>query len=145
MIVDRLNLPLDHGQNRSDQPARVGRGQQDVRPGLLVLHHDHQAPELHRRVGLGFGSGGNDAVPKGDGPGPRVLTLPADLGPLDRGAALRPGGVQALEIDQAVDEPVFEGGEGFGGAGHVGGGMAEMRSGGPYVVPKTQNPPLIEP
>ena len=70
---------------------------------------------------------------------------PADLGPLDRGASAGPGFVQALEGEQALGEVLFEDGEGFGGAGHVGGGMAEMRSGGPYVVPKTQNPPLIEP
>ncbi len=75
-------------------------------------------PELHRRVGLGFGSGGNDAVPKGDNPGQRVLTLPADLGPLDRGTAAGPGFVQELEVEQASGEALFEGGEGFGGAGH---------------------------
>jgi len=54
-------------------------------------------------------------VPKGDGPGPRVLTLPADLRPLDRGAASRPGFVQARKVEQAFGEALFEGREGFGG------------------------------
>ena len=75
-------------------------------------------PELHRGVGQGLGSGGDDAVPKGDGPGPHVLTLPADLRPLERGAAAGPGFVQALEVEQASGEALFEGDEGFGGAGH---------------------------
>ncbi len=74
-------------------------------------------PELHRGVGQGLGSGGDDAVPKGDGPGPHVLTLPADLRPLDRGAASRPGFVQALEGEPAFGEALFEDGEGFGGGG----------------------------
>ncbi len=30
-------LPLDHRPDRGDQPARISRGQQDVRPGLLDL------------------------------------------------------------------------------------------------------------
>ena len=38
-----------------------------------LLRHDHQAPELHRGVGHGLGSGGDDAVLKGDNPGQRVL------------------------------------------------------------------------
>ncbi len=45
----------------------------------------------------GLSSGGDDAVPKGDNPGQRVLALPAALGPLDRGAAAGPGLIQALE------------------------------------------------
>ena len=52
---------------------------------------------------------GNDLVQ-------RVLTLPADLGALDRGKAMGPGFVQALEVEQAGGEALFEGGEGFGGA-----------------------------
>jgi hypothetical protein len=32
-----------------------------------------------------------------------------------------PGGVQALEVEQAFGELVFEGDEGFGGGGHGGG------------------------
>ena len=70
------------------------------RPGFF-LRHDHQAPELHRGVGQGLGSGGDDAAPKGDEPGQRVLALPTDLGALDRGAAAGPGFVQALEVEQA--------------------------------------------
>ena len=56
-------------------------------------------------------------VPKGDGLGPHVLTLPADLRPLDRGAALGLGFVQALEGEQAFGEAPFEDGEVFGGVG----------------------------
>ena len=78
-------------------------------------------PELHRGVGQGLGSGGDDAVPKGDGPGPHVLTLPADVGPLDRGTSSGLSFVQALEFEQTFGEPVFEGDEGFGGVGHGGG------------------------
>ena len=50
--------------------------------------------------------------------GQRVLTLPADLGPLDRGAGAGPGLVQTLEVEQAFGELVFEGDEGFGGGEH---------------------------
>ncbi len=114
------------------------------RPGVF-LRHDRQAPELHRGVGQGFGSGGDDAVPKGDDLGQRVLALPADLGALDRGASLGPGGVHRLEGEQVFGEALFEGGEGFGGAGAGGGSWPEIRSGGPYVVSKTRDAPLIEP
>ena len=40
----RGRFPLDHCQDRGEQPAHVGRCQQGTRPGR-VLHHDHQAPE----------------------------------------------------------------------------------------------------
>ena len=96
-----------------------------MRPGLLV-RHDLQAPELHRGVGQGLCSGGDDAVPKGDDLGQRVLTLPADLGPLYRGTASGPGFVQALEGEQAFGEALFEDGEGFGGAGHGGGSGSKL-------------------
>ncbi len=49
------------------------------------------------------------------------MKLPADLGTLYRGAAAGPGFVQALEVEQAFGEALFEGGEGFGGGGHGGG------------------------
>ena len=90
MIVDRrVRFPLDHRQDRGDQPGHAGRCQQGMQPGRF-LRHDHQASELHRGVGLGFGSGGDDAAPKGDDPGQHVLTLPADLRALDRGAPAGP-------------------------------------------------------
>ena len=47
----------------------------------------------------------------------RVFALPTDLGALDRGAAAGPGFVQELEVEQAFGEALFEGGEGFRGAG----------------------------
>ena len=100
--------------------SRRQRRGQNWRPGLLV-RHDHQPPELHRRVGRGFGSGGDDALVQGDDLGQRVLAGLADLGALDRGASLGPDGVQALEGEQAFGELAFEGDEGFGGAG-LGGG-----------------------
>ena len=96
----RVRFPLDHRQHRGDQPTHVGRRQQGSRPGLF-LRHDHHAPELHRGVGQGLDLGGDDAVPKGDNPGQRVLTLSADLRALDRGAAAGPSGVKALEVEQA--------------------------------------------
>ena len=102
-------------------------------------------PELHRGVGQGLGSGGDDAVPKGDGPGPHVLPLPADLGPLYRGTASGPGFVQALEGEQAVDEVLFEGDEAFGGGGPAGKSGPEMRSAGPYMVPNLLSTSLVEP
>ena len=49
---------------------------------------------------------------------PTTRTLPADLSSLDRGAALRPGLVQTLEVEQAFGEVLIEGDEGFGGGGH---------------------------
>ena len=88
---------------------------------LRIVQFLRPPPELHRGVGQGFGSGGNDAVPKGDDPGQRVLTPPVDLRALDRGATAGPGFVQALEVEQAGNEALFEGGEGFGGAGCRGG------------------------
>ncbi len=66
-----------------------------------LVYHNHQAPELRRCVSQGLGSAWNDAVPKGDNPGQRVLTLPAAPDPLDRGASLVPGGVHRLEGEQA--------------------------------------------
>ncbi len=60
----------------------------------------------------------------------RVFALPTDLGALDRGAAAGPGLVQQLDrgaaagpglVQQLEVEQAFEGGEGFGGAGHGGG------------------------
>ncbi len=50
----------------------------------------------------------------------------------------------ALEVEKAFGEALFEGGEGFGGGGHGGGSWPEIRSDGPYVVPKTRSIPLIE-
>ena len=55
-----------------------------------------------------------------------------------------PGFVQELEVKQAFGEALFEDGEGFGGGGHEDGPWPEMRSDGPYMVPKTRNTPLIE-
>ncbi len=78
-------------------------------------------------IGQGRGPSSGDALPQGDDPGQRVLALPADLGPLDRGASLGPGGVHRLEVEQALVEALLEGGEGFGGGGH-GGGSWPMRS-----------------
>ncbi len=75
---------------------------------------------MFKKVQNGSGPGGNDAAPKGDDPGQRVLSLPADLGPLYRGPAAGPGFVQALEGEQAFGETLFEGWEGFGGAGQGG-------------------------
>ena len=46
--------PLDHSQDGGNQPAHVGPRQQGMRPGLLVLRHDLQAPELHRGVDQGL-------------------------------------------------------------------------------------------
>ena len=46
------------------------------------------------------------------------MKLPADLGPLDGGTPAGPGFVQALEVEQALGEALFEDGEGFGGSGH---------------------------
>ena len=70
------------------------------RPGVFLRHY-HQPPELHRGVGQGLGPPGDDALLQGDDPVQRVLKLPADRGPLDRGASLGPGFVQALEGEQA--------------------------------------------
>ena len=112
---------------------------------LRIVQFLRPPPELHRGVGQGFGSGGDDTVPKSDDPGQRVRALPADLGALDRGAASGSGFVQALEFEQAVDEPVFEDREGFEGGRHRGGSWPEMRSRGPYVVPKTRNTLPMEP
>ena len=74
----------------------------------------------YRRIGQGLGSAGGDALAQGDDFGQRVLTLPADLGPLERGAAAGPGFAQALEVEQAFGETLFEVDEGFGGSGHGG-------------------------
>jgi len=41
-----------------------------------LLRHDHQAPELHRGISQGLGSGGDDALAKGDDLGQRILALP---------------------------------------------------------------------
>ena len=96
--------------------SRRQRREQMWRSGLL-LRHDDQAAELHRGVGQGFGSGGDDTVPKGDNPGQRVLTLPVAPDPLDRGAAARSGFVQELEGEKAFDKAPFEGDEVFGEGG----------------------------
>ncbi len=71
--------------------------------------------------------GGDDAAPKGDNPGQRVLALPADPVPLNRGAAAGPSGAQALEVEPAFGVVLLEDGEGFGGGGH-GGGSRPIRS-----------------
>ena len=76
---------------------------------------------MHRGVGQRRGSGGGDALAKGDNPGQRALAVPADLRALDGGAAAGPGGVHRLEGEQAFGELLFENGEGFGGAGRGGG------------------------
>ncbi len=47
--------------------------------------------------------------------------MSTDVGPFDRGAALGPSFVQALEVEQAFGEALFEGDEGLGGGGHGGG------------------------
>ncbi len=70
-------------------------------------------PELRRGVGQGLGSAGDDAILDRNDPGQRVLALPADLGPLDRGTPPGPGFVQALEVEQAFGEALFENGEGL--------------------------------
>ena len=91
-------------------------------PFLGLMRFRPSGPRgLRRSVGQGLGTAGDDAVPKGDNPGQRVLTLPVAPDPLDRGAAARSGFVQALEGEQVFGEALFEGGEGFGGAGHEGG------------------------
>ncbi len=72
---------------------------------------------MFRTVQNGSGPGGDDAAPKGDDLGQWILTLPADPGPLDRGAAAGPSGVQALEVERAFGAALFEDGEGFGGGG----------------------------
>ncbi len=64
------------------------------RPGFF-LRHDHQPAELHRGVSQGLGSSSDDAVPKGDNPGQRVLTVPADLGPVQDMGCMGPRGVPA--------------------------------------------------
>ena len=89
-----LYFPLDHRQDGGDQPAHVGKGQQGVRPWLLV-RHDHQAPELHRGVGQGLGPGGDDAVPQGRDLGQCLLAPPADLGPVQDMGCMGPRGVPA--------------------------------------------------
>ncbi len=95
MIVDRrVRFPLDHRQHRGDQPARISRGQQGMRPGLLV-RHNHQAPELRRGVGQVLGSGGDDAIPKGDDLGQCLLAPPVDLGPVQDMGCMGPRGVPA--------------------------------------------------
>ena len=68
------------------------------------FRHDHQPPELHRGVGQGLGSDGDDAGPKGDNPGQRVLALPDDLRMLDRGAAAVPSLVQMIEVESRLSE-----------------------------------------
>ncbi len=73
----------------------------------LHLRHDHQPPEPHRRIGQGLGSAGGDALAQGDDFGQRLLTLPAYLGALDRGASLGPGFAQALEGEQAFGETLL--------------------------------------
>ncbi len=73
-----------------------------------------------------------------------MTALPAGVGALDRGTPSGPSLVQTLELEQAFGELVFEGDEGFGGGGHGGGSWPEIRSDGPYVVPKPRNTPLIE-
>ncbi len=94
-------------------------------------------------IGQRLGTAAGNASPQRDDPGQRVAALPADLRALDRGAAAGPGFVQALDGEQALDELILEDGQGFGGGGHGGETWLEMRSGGPYVVPKLQNTPLI--
>jgi len=64
--------------------------------------------------------------------------------PLYRGAAAGPGGVRALEGEETGGKVLFEVDEGLGGGGHGGGSWPEIRSDGPYVVPKPRNTPLIE-
>ena len=46
--------------------------------------------------------------------------LPADLGTLYRGAAVAPGFVQALEVEQVFGEAGFQADEGFGAGRHGG-------------------------
>ncbi len=77
------------------------------------------------------------------GQGPVALTT--DLSTLYRGVPMGPGFIQEHEGEEVFGEALFEGGEGFGEAGHGGESWPEMRSGGPYMVPKTGNTPLIEP
>ncbi len=57
-------LPLDHGQERDAQPAHVGRCQQASAEARKVQNCSviGPPPELHRGVGQGLGSGGDDAL-----------------------------------------------------------------------------------
>ena len=142
--VDRLaRFPLDHRQDRGAARTRWSVPARHAGQGLH-LRHDHQPPEPHRSIGQGLGSAGGDALAQGDDFGRRVLTLPADLGPLERGAAAGPSLVQTLELEQAFGEALFEDGRVSEAAGMGGGSWLEMRSDSPYVVPKTRNTPLIE-
>ncbi len=74
--------------------------------------------ERHRP---GLSPGAGDAVPQGRDLGQSLFALAADPGPLDRGGSLRPGGVQALEVEERIGVTGLEGDVAFRGGGNGGG------------------------